>query len=309
MSTVPVGPGWAYVPDTSSAASASGPSARKRMRTLPNASQHETTAKQDAKIMRELAALDRENHREVTIPVPIRHRDNAGRGMSPLPSIILSSANTSIASHGKVTPGVRKILQSQKTFANHLSDYDALSAASASQPAQTMPPPPAPSSRATPTTASPQPPASTKRSYKKRDSTSTAPTPLRKVSTASEASTPVAPKSEPGQDTPMGDTPNRLLDSSVPPPPHPEDNNPLLISRVPPMPSREEIEKLLAAPALSYHDARGSLTAEDMRKPIRKFCDVCGYWGRVRCGRCGSRVCALECLGVHQEECFTRYGA
>jgi zinc finger HIT domain-containing protein 1 len=86
ISTVPMAPGWAYVPDTSSSASASHSSARKRMRTLPSASQHETTAKQDAKIMRELAALDRENHRDTSIPVPIRHRDNAGRGMILLPS-------------------------------------------------------------------------------------------------------------------------------------------------------------------------------------------------------------------------------
>jgi zinc finger HIT domain-containing protein 1 len=75
------------------------------------------------------------------------------------------------------------------------------------------------------------------------------------------------------------------------------------------MPSQAEIERLLAAPPLSYNDARGSWTAEDRRKPVRQFCEVCGYWGRVKCTRCGGRVCALECLGVHQEECFTRYGA
>ncbi|KIN04839.1 hypothetical protein OIDMADRAFT_50673 [Oidiodendron maius Zn] len=292
ISTVPVAPGWAYVPDTGSAASASQPSARKRMRTLPSASQHETTAKQDAKIMRELAALDRENHRDVSIPVPIRHRDNAGR-----------------ASHGKVTPAVRKILQSQKTFANHLADYEALSAINASQPAQPNPPPPLTSGRATPTTAGPQPPVGTKRSYKKRESAATAPTPLRNVSTVGESSTPVVSKSESSHDTSMTDAPNTLLGTAVPPASHPEDNNPLLISRVPQMPSQEEIEKMLAAPALSYNEARGSLTAEDRRKPAKHFCDVCGYWGRVRCGRCGGRVCALECLALHQEECFTRYGA
>jgi zinc finger HIT domain-containing protein 1 len=81
ISTVPVAPGWAYVPDTGSSALALQPSSRKRMRAPLTASQHETTAKQDAKIIRELAALDRENHRDVSIPVPVRHRDNAGRGM------------------------------------------------------------------------------------------------------------------------------------------------------------------------------------------------------------------------------------
>jgi zinc finger HIT domain-containing protein 1 len=75
-------PGWAYVPDTGVNASVAAlqPSSRKRARKQPSASHHETTAKQDAKILRELAALDRENHRDVSIPVPIRHRDNAGRG-------------------------------------------------------------------------------------------------------------------------------------------------------------------------------------------------------------------------------------
>lgn len=75
-------PGWAYVPDTGVNASvaASQPSSRKRARNTQTVSAGETTAKQDAKILRGLVALDRENHRDVTIPVPIRHRDNAGRG-------------------------------------------------------------------------------------------------------------------------------------------------------------------------------------------------------------------------------------
>lgn len=308
ISTVPMAPGWAYVPDVGSSASSSQPSARKRMRTLPSSSQHETTAKQDAKIMRELAALDRENHRDVSIPVPVRHRDNAGRGKLLHPIYRTRTINSPIASHGKVTPGVRKILQSQKTFANYLSDYEALSTINASQPAQPIPPPPAPSDRSTPAASTPKR-STTKRGYKKKDAAASAPTPLRKVSSVSEAAGAVAPKTEPAQDTPMPDAPNAPLERSGPPAPHPEDNNPLLVSRIPQMPSKEEIEKLLAVPALTYLEARGAMTAEDRRKPIRHFCDVCGYWGRVKCRRCGGRVCALECLTVHQEECFTRYGA
>lgn len=77
-------PGWAYVPDTGINASVAAlqPSSRKRPRTQlgPSNNNHDTTAKQDAKLMRELAALDRENHKDVSIPVPVRHRDNAGRG-------------------------------------------------------------------------------------------------------------------------------------------------------------------------------------------------------------------------------------
>jgi zinc finger HIT domain-containing protein 1 len=80
-------PGWAYVPDTSVNASVTAlqPSSRTRVRNQPTASLHETTAKQEAKILRELAALDRENHRDVSIPVPIRHKDNAGRGINSAP--------------------------------------------------------------------------------------------------------------------------------------------------------------------------------------------------------------------------------
>lgn len=75
------------------------------------------------------------------------------------------------------------------------------------------------------------------------------------------------------------------------------------------MPSAEEIEKLLSQPPLTYAEARGPWVDEDRRKPVRAFCEVCGYWGRVRCKRCGGRVCALECMSVHQEECYGRYGA
>ena len=77
-------PGWAYVADTGVNASVAAlqPARNKRQRTQLASNQHETTAKQDAKILRELAALDRESHREVPIAVPVRHRDGAGRGMA-----------------------------------------------------------------------------------------------------------------------------------------------------------------------------------------------------------------------------------
>lgn len=71
-------PGWAYV--AVGPVTASQPSSRKRIRNEKLPGHNETSAKQEAKILRELAALDRENHRDVSIPVPIRHRDNAGRG-------------------------------------------------------------------------------------------------------------------------------------------------------------------------------------------------------------------------------------
>ncbi|KAH8815007.1 hypothetical protein F5884DRAFT_160081 [Xylogone sp. PMI_703] len=274
-------PGWAYVPDTgvNPSAAALQPSSRKRARNQPSTSFADTSAKQELKILREIAALDRENHRDVSIPVPVRHRDNAGR-----------------VSHGKVTPNVRKILQSQKTFANYLDDYEALNVPSSSipTPSQATPPPGGPAS------------SNTKRAYRRKDGRApSTPTPLRNVSTP-----PIKPETA-NADVPMADAEDSIFSpgTSVPPPPHPGDSNPLLVSRIPSMPTQEEIEKLLAAPPLSYNEARGPLVEEDRRKPVQPFCEVCGYWGRIRCIRCGSRVCALDCLQVHQEDCFTRYGA
>ncbi|KAB8299179.1 hypothetical protein EYC80_001280 [Monilinia laxa] len=112
-------PGWAYVPDVTNSTPQIGlqPSSRRARGLGPNAgsrnvagtgfSAHETTKKQDAKILRELQLLDRENHRDVGIAV-VGRSAREGRGTQ------------------KLTPAVRKILASQKTFANHLSDYEAL---------------------------------------------------------------------------------------------------------------------------------------------------------------------------------------
>ncbi|KAJ5032738.1 uncharacterized protein L3040_009332 [Drepanopeziza brunnea f. sp. 'multigermtubi'] len=286
-------PGWSYVPDTgvSTSVTALQPSSRKRARNQNIASSHETTARQDTKTIRDLAALDRENYRDVSIPVPIRHRDNAGR-----------------VSHGKVTSGVRKILQSQKTFANYLSDFEALAHNSSGLPSvvsapSSTPAPPVP--RAAPGTSAPHLTSKGTRSHKKKvPNAVSAPTPLRRVSTLS------AVKPEPSMaDMPMPDAPVLSQGNSTSPIPHPGDTDPLLVSRIPPMPSQAEVEKLLAAPPLTYNEARGPWVEEDARKPVRQFCEICGYWGRVRCMRCGGRVCALECLNQHHLDCFTRYGA
>lgn len=276
-------PGWAYVPDTGKV-NPLQPVSRKRLRTELGTIQHDTTAKQDAKIVRDLAALDRENHRDVSIPVPIRHRDNAGR-----------------VSHGsKITPAARKILQSQKTFANHLADYEALSAISG-------PIPSTPAVRTGPVAASISGNTARSRSHKKKEPNEPpGPISLRKISAASKDLTPVKFEVE---DSDMMGASSLSLGSATIPPQHPRDTDPLLVSRIPHIPSQAEIDALLATPPLSYNEARGSWIEEDRRKPARQFCEVCGYWGRVKCTRCGGRVCALECLNIHQEECFTRYGA
>jgi zinc finger HIT domain-containing protein 1 len=335
-------PGWAYVQESglNSAGAALQPGRKRAARNQPSASAHENTAKQDAKILRDLAALDKDSHKDVQIPVPVRHRDNAGRGnFAPkTPKMEVNTNNSFLVSHGKVTPAVRKILQSQKTFANHLSDAEALASLTLTQPqsqsqshtatsslVSASRASPASSSRSTPKPIS-QTGSGSKRSHKRKDFYSTATpaeTPLRRVSTQNAAAAANNPtiKSElsTGADVVMGGTEapsiaaGTSLLNDLPPElelkPHPGDNDPLLKSRIPQVPAEEELETLIAMPPLTYLEARGSLTSEDLKRPTRNFCEICGYWGRVKCQKCGTRVCALECLRTHQEDCYTRYGA
>lgn len=316
-------PGWAYVPDTgrhTSSAAALQPANRKRARNHANLSYADVDARQEAKIRKELEILDRDAHRDVNIPIPPKPGGGAGGG------------GGSSRAHHKHTPNVRKILQSQKTFANHLDDFKAMlahaeanphaaaagaagggggGASHASRSGTTAPAhhsrrashkrhEPAPS-RGTPKAASTPAPAPAPVVVKQEDIE------MRDADAAgpSSSAAPLHPQS--GTGTRSGST---ILQpsSNPPPPPHPSDADPLLASRVPPLPSDAELRALLAAPPLSYVEAQAGWTDEDRKYPARVFCEVCGYWGRVKCMKCGVRVCALDCLETHREECVTRYG-
>ncbi|KAK2589718.1 hypothetical protein QQS21_012600 [Conoideocrella luteorostrata] len=247
-------PGWAYVPDTTIGPGSAGiqPANRKRARhqTGGGPSLSDLTARQEAKIRKEVEALEKDGSRDNTIPFPVK----TGRAQAT-----------------KFTPNVRKVMQSQKTFANHLDDYLALQALAESNSA----------------TASNKRPGGNKKDNVALTS---------KPASASED----VIMSE------AGSLPALLPPSyDEPPVAHPGDNDALLVSRVPEMPSDDELRKLLAQPPLPYLDALGNW---DDKYPRRVFCEVCGYWGRVRCLKCGTRVCALNCLETHREDCVTRYG-
>ncbi|KAI8274205.1 hypothetical protein K4K60_009932 [Colletotrichum sp. SAR11_57] len=193
-------PGWAYVPDTgvNPAAAALQPANRKRAaRTKANPSASDLNVRQEAKIRKELEALDKDWGRDATIPIPAKGGSREDVEMAAAPPALGDSSGG-----GPV-----------------LAPYD-----------------------------KPLPPA------------------------------------------------------------HPGDEDPLLVSRVPEPPTDEELRWLLAQPMLSFWDARAEWADEDTRYPERTFCEVCGYWGRVKCMKCGTRVCALDCLETHREECATRYG-
>ncbi|KHN94166.1 Speract/scavenger receptor [Metarhizium album ARSEF 1941] len=175
-------PGWAYVPDTAMGPGSAGmqPANRKRARnpTGGGPSLGDLTARQETKMRKEVEALERDGSKDNTIPLPAK----GGRTQT------------------KFTPNVRKVMQSQKTFANHLDDYLALQALEAQ-----------PSSN-----ASKRPAAG------KRDTATSTP----KNSTHDD-------------DVVMADDLPPVLPPpfKAPPAPHPGDDDPLLVSRVPEMPA------------------------------------------------------------------------
>jgi zinc finger HIT domain-containing protein 1 len=275
-------PGWAYVPDTGPINGGNQPANRKRARNAPGLSLGDLSARQEAKIRKEVEALDKDNGRDAAIPLPVK----SGRGKSsktPMTGVRQDADAYTFLAQAKHTPNVRKILQSQKTFTNHLDDFLALQALAEANTASANA-----SKRQT--------------TGNRKDSTPNA--------SGSGAKQPAATTTSVGDDTPMTNANLEPVlpppsEHPAPPPPHPADDNPLLQSRVPEPPSDEELRRLLAHPPLTYVEASGNY---DGTYPARVFCEVCGYWGRVRCMKCGTRVCALDCLDTHKEDCVTRYG-
>ncbi|KKA27183.1 hypothetical protein TD95_005161 [Thielaviopsis punctulata] len=274
-------PGWAYVPDLGPAPSAAlssgkGGAGRKRAaRNIPGLSAHDQSARQDARVQKELQALDRDGNRDATIAVP----------------------HTGKAAVAKHTPNVRRILQSQKTFANHLNDFEALLAQES----------------ASANTSSAAATGSSKRS--KRAAAAAVPAAsLRSTQPARETGHLGVPSDAGGART------VRSARSAA----HVRDGDTLVRSWMPAVPGGAELRRLLAAAPRNYMELRAAWPAAEeqegedaqrrggsatlARPPVRVFCEICGYWGKVRCTKCGVRVCALDCLNVHREECITRYG-
>ncbi|SPQ18713.1 99367357-91bf-48ef-89ce-04b1f7aaf9a0 [Thermothielavioides terrestris] len=351
-------PGWAYVPDTAPAlpAAVHSTSRKRAARNQPALTLSDLSAREETRIRKELEALDRDNPKDVNIPIPPRPGEAAEVRPPKFADGGSRGLTTQFAAQNKHTPNVRKILQSQKSFANHLDDYQAMLALAESNPAAAAALNAAQAKPSTPTTsvsksASPAPtPASaggpSKRSAaaakraaakekQEQERKKAQHTPKPETESEKLGSTP--PQQAPQQqqegdnDVEMPDatastTPqppptaaaaqtsyprvSAILPAYAKPPPaaHPGDADPLLVSRVPPFPTDDELRALMTAPPLSYLEARGAWGEEERRYPVRVFCAVCGYWGRVKCMKCGTRVCALDCLEAHREECVTRYG-
>ncbi|KAE8137585.1 hypothetical protein BDV38DRAFT_282833 [Aspergillus pseudotamarii] len=270
-------PGWTYVPDRGfdpSKAAITPTIGRKRGIRDPG-SRGDVSSRQANAIIRHLAELDRENHKDVHIPIPVKQKDAAGRG-----------------TRGKVTSNVRRILQSQKTFRNYLDDEEA-ALAQAAQSTTTQRPPankvtkPSSLRRSSTPATTPKPESSRQ---KKQSST----VPASQRASATPAEPPSAATTEDTEKEPTKEPEDKqaLIKTE-------HDNDPLLKSYIPSAPSERIMQALLAEPPLTYNASRAGPPVT--MKSQRYFCCVCGYWGKIRCKNCPSRTCGLDCYKLHED--------
>lgn len=251
-------PGWALIPDStyidpSKAPLNPAPTVRGKRSTRYDQSARVSgdaiTARQKRATERRLEVLTSENkwdRKDVHIPIPKKAGDDkAGR---------------------KQTTGVRKILQSERTFKHHLeqedSELEQQARQGGSSTSLTTP-------QIAPSYAIPQSPHPKK---KKTNSGS-----------AQAAESESVPSSA-----------NTTNASEF-------DTNPLLATSVAPLPSRDELLRLITAPPLSYNAARARPPSAGT--PMRRFCEICGYWERSRCLKCGASACGLEHSREHETQC------
>ncbi|KAE8373724.1 hypothetical protein BDV26DRAFT_271380 [Aspergillus bertholletiae] len=265
-------PGWTYVPDRGfdPAKAAITPTIGRKRGIREPGSRGDVSSRQANAIIRHLAELDRENHKDVHIPIPVKQKDAAGRG-----------------TRGKVTSNVRRILQSQKTFRNYLDDEEAALAQAAQATTQ-------------------RPPANkvTKPSSLRRSSTpATTPKPESSRPKKQSSRVPASQRAsmtptEPPSATTTEDTEKEPKDKQALIKTE-HDNDPLLRSFIPSAPSERIMLALLAEPPLTYNTSRAGPPITI--KSQRYFCCMCGYWGKIRCKNCPSRTCGLDCYKLHED--------
>ncbi|OOF98918.1 hypothetical protein ASPCADRAFT_42746 [Aspergillus carbonarius ITEM 5010] len=293
-------PGWTYVPDRGfDPAKAAITPAIGRKRGIRDPGRADLSSRQSNAIVRHLAELDRENHRDTQIPIPVKQKDVSGRG-----------------TRGKITSNVRRILQSQKTFRNYLDDEEASLAQQATTQAQQtasshhrpsinkITKPTTSSSRrsSTPLTTVTTTAIATKpETSRQRKQPSIAPTSSRAstVTTAAETTEPEAQTQPQPQTTPGSDEDEDLSENTTDLIKSEHDNDPLLRSYIPSAPSDRIMQALIAEPPLTYNASRAGPPIT--RKSPRYFCCMCGYWGKIRCKNCHLRTCGLDCYKVHED--------
>ncbi|KAK5126285.1 hypothetical protein LTR85_010521 [Meristemomyces frigidus] len=222
-------------------------------------------------------ALSARQQREVERKIRDLNSDNSKNAAElPIPKKEGGAGASTVARAGK-TPNTKKILGSGKTFAHYLDDEEAEIARTGRRDVDVEAPTGAQRPSKTPLA---------RRKTREESSMSGSPAPI----------TPVAPPALPriSQALSFGET--TTLDAE-------EEGD----DAVPPLPSSAEMEALLNAPPLTYSQAR-SAPPTPGAPPPRRFCETCGYWGRVKCMKCGAMTCSVSCKEEHdQSKCLKMY--
>ena len=177
------------------------------------------------------------------------------------------------------TPGTKKILASGKTFAHYLDDEEAEIARTGRREGDAEP-------QVTMTQRASKTPLARRKPPRDESSVSGSPAP----------SAPAPPALLQPQST------SALTDCVLP-----EEDSMETDPSIPPLPTQAEMEALLNAPPLTYNQAR-SAPPPPSAPPPRKFCEICGYWGRVKCMKCGNMTCSVHCKDTHDEhKCLKFY--
>jgi zinc finger HIT domain-containing protein 1 len=64
---------------------------------------------------------------------------------------------------------------------------------------------------------------------------------------------------------------------------------------------KQHLQKALRDEEAEVEYNYAAIEAPQSAIPGRKFCSVCGYWGKYSCTRCGMRYCSIRCNNSHKE--------
>ncbi|KAJ5662076.1 uncharacterized protein N7477_009692 [Penicillium maclennaniae] len=280
-------PGWTYVADRGfdPSKAAMAPTLGRKRGIRDAGKGGDISSRRANAIVRHLAELDRENQRDVQISIPVKQAKEAG----------------SRGTRAKTTSNVRRILQSQKTFRNHLDDEEAAIAAggggvSAALGSGNMAAATAKSRAAAVAVA--------------RRSSTPASTPASKKRTAATVNAASTPTPAPSQiETTDAEAENaddepkpKLIKTEY-------DNDPLLRSFAPTMPSERIMQRLLAEPPLpTTLRARDHQCPHGHRERSVACVDTGARFGAraVICGRVDLIV--IECMRTLGVERSSRAG-
>lgn len=338
--TIKASHGWAYVADTGPIhAQQAGTRDRKRAAVPSSRTAATSTAKRDKAVQQRLDSLNKENYRDgVAVPIPTSNRErDRGRKLTSNVKRILGyqrnfahyladvEANYPGESHYRVPnaptamgppppPPTPALAKGESGHRKASTDAQASKKGNAARRSTIR-------DSGRPTTPTDTPTRGTKRS---RQASQSQPVSMADAE-PSPASTPVKKEEQTegseGQDTTMQDAPSHDAPgqpAGSPPgapnefgnnPPYPPqwDADPLLASSasdVPPMPTDRIMQLLISEQPLTFTAARATPLPEEKQPPPRRFCGICGYWGKVKCKKCEEWTCGLmECWRSHEGTC------